>query len=147
MELLDKFGLNSTLFLQLAVFLVTYFFLKTFLFQPYLKAFVRRSEMTDMTQTTASNVVTENRELSVQFEQKARSLNDRISRIFDGARQEGQKQFDQTIQTARTNAETNLSKSRTDLQSQIQGVKASLLKEVPAMTGMIVDKLLGRKGN
>lgn len=100
-----------------------------------------------MTQTTASNVVTENRELSVQFEQKARSLNDRISRIFDGARQEGQKQFDQTIQTARTNAETNLSKSRTDLQSQIQGVKASLLKEVPAMTGMIVDKLLGRKGN
>ena len=146
MELLDKFGLNSTLFLQLGTFLVTYFFLKTFLFHPYLKAFVRRSEMTDTSQVTASNLVTENRELSHQFEQKARALNDRIARIFDGARQEGQKQYEATLQVARTNAESHVSRSRADLQGQIQSVKSALLKEVPAMTGMIVDKLLARKG-
>lgn len=147
MELLDKFGLNASLFVQLAVFLVTYFFLKTFLFQPYLKAFIRRSEMTDMSQTTASHVVTENRDLTHQFEQKARALNDRIARIWDGARQEGQKQYDQTIQGARGNAEAQMMKSRAELQAQVQTVRSTLSQEIPSMTGMIVDKLLGRKGN
>ena len=112
MELFTALGINSTLFMQIAGFLVTFIFLKLVLFDPYFKAYLERSRQTVGQVDEAEKYNLETKTLEEEYAQEARKINQEYKNIYDKVRAEAIKEYDQKVSTAREEAKFELEKSQ-----------------------------------
>lgn len=143
MGLLVSLGVNQTLFFQLGIFFAVFIVLKHVLFEPYFKAYVARNEATVGQAELAERYLAETKDLEEQFAVKAQTANERFRAIFEKTRGETVKEHDRLVTEARTRAKSLTDAARKKIQVEVDGAKTQLSKEIPGVSKLIVQKLIG----
>lgn len=145
MEILTALGVDSTLGIQFIIFLVAYVFLTTLVFKPYHRAYEERVKRTEGNTDLAERILTESKDLELQFEQKARALNNETKIIFDHSRTEAMKEYDRMVSQARDRAKSIMEKTRLQIGHEFESARAELNKEIPGITKTVVQKMMGQE--
>lgn len=144
MEILTKLGIDSTLYIQMLVFLVTYMALSRLLFKPYLKAYHKRIEVTFGNQEQAEKLNEAVKDLHIQYEAKAREVNMKAQSYFEDAHKEGQLIQAQALERARKEADLLVESNRKQIQTEVEKTKVELQKHVQELSSEISKKILGK---
>ena len=144
MEIFRQLGVDSTLWIHLACFLVSYFALYYLILKPYMAAFVEREKRTVGSEEAAVRLVEEANDLQTQYSMKARELNSQMKSFYDEARTVAQQKSEQLITTARTQAATLLASNRAQISSEVEKAQKTLQAEIPSVGSAIASKLAGK---
>src|SRR4051812_27481890 len=119
MDLLVQLGVNNTLVIQMAMFLVTFVVLKYLLFEPYYAAFNERKERTEGKTELAERFVSEARELEERYNVKAQEANDKFREIYDRSRSEATKEYDRVLNEARAKNKAVIDESTKKIEKEM----------------------------
>jgi F-type H+-transporting ATPase subunit b len=144
MDLLIQLGVNETLGIQLAVFLVAFVALKYLLFEPYYAAYKERQERTLGKTELAERFVAEARDLEEKYTIKAQEANDRFREVYDKARLEAVKEYDRVVNEARAKNKAALDQNNQKIQKEMVSVRAQLSNEIAGVSQLMVQKLIGK---
>jgi F-type H+-transporting ATPase subunit b len=144
MDLLVQLGVNNTLGIQMAMFLVTFVVLKYFLFAPYYAAFNERKERTEGKTELAERFVSEARELEDRYQVKAQEANDRFREIYDRARTDAVKEYDRLLNEARAKNKAVIEDSNKKIEKDMAVVRTQLASEITGVSQLMVQKLIGK---
>lgn len=145
MELLTALGVNQTVSIQFALFIVVYFILNKVLFTPYLAALDERRSRTEGQSEKAEQFMEEAKSLQEKYALKARELNDKQKDIYDQVRLEAQKRYEELVSSARESAKIVIETAQKNLKVELQGVRQQTEKEIPALTSLISERLTGKE--
>lgn len=144
MELFTALGINSTLFIQIGVFLVTFIFLKYLLFDPYFAAFQQRSKKTVGQVDEAEKYIAQTKAMEVRYTEQAKSINEEYKSIYDKTRTEAVKLAEEKTLAARNLAKEEVESAREKIAQAAAAAKNEIKKELPQMSDLISSRLLGK---
>lgn len=144
MSLLLSLGVNSTLAIQLAIFLTVFVILKYGLFAPYFKAFNQRTEATVGQTDLAERYVNETKELEEKFASEAQNANERFRAVYDESRGHALKEYDRLVSEARAKTKSLIDDARLRIQKEVAAAEAEIAKEIPDVAKVINQQLLGK---
>jgi F-type H+-transporting ATPase subunit b len=144
MEIFRQLGVNETLWVHLACFLVSYFALYFLILKPYMAAFIEREKRTVGSEEAAVRLVEEANDLQTQYALKSRELNSQMKAFYDEARTSAQKQSEKIVGDARTQAAALLQRSREQIAGEVAKAQQTLQSEIPAVGAAIASKLAGK---
>ena len=145
MEILSSLGVDSTFWIQLVCWIISYLALSQLVFKPYMRALHEREKRTFGNEEHAARLIQESHDLQGQYEQRAKNVNAEIKNAFDASRSEAMKEYDKLVQAARDQAQRTLEQSRTTLSQQIQTARQQLSAEIPAVSAAIASRLAGKE--
>lgn len=145
MEILKSLGVNWTLWIQLACFLISYFLFSQLILKPYVAAAKEREKRTIGNEEHAARLLEETNDLQHSYEQKARAINSKLKAYFDHTRAEAVKDQERLLEQARAEANRLLEQARATITAQIEESKVTLLKEVPSVGAVIASQLAGKE--
>ncbi|MCB9027181.1 MAG: ATP synthase F0 subunit B [Bdellovibrionaceae bacterium] len=145
MAILESIGLNQTIFIQFAIFFVTYIFVNLLVFKPYNKAYEERVKKTEGNQGLAEQAVEATKILELEYETKARLINSEFKTIYDASKTDALHEYDMLISEAKENAKNVLTANRKKIATELERAKLELTKEVPLVSEAIVKNLLGKE--
>ncbi|HVK60824.1 MAG TPA: ATP synthase F0 subunit B, partial [Bdellovibrionales bacterium] len=126
MEILKSLGVDGTIWIHLACFLVSYIALTQLILKPYQKALEEREKRTVGNEEAAVQIIEEANELHSRYEQKAREVNAKIKSFYDQSRTAATKEYDRVIEAARAEAGQLLDASRSEITTEVQQAKRTL---------------------
>ena len=144
MEIFKQLGVDSTLWIHLACFLISYFALYFLILKPYMAAFIEREKRTVGSEEAAVRLVGEASELQNQYALKSRELNSQMKSFYDEARAFAQKQSESVIGDARNQAAQLLKQNRDQIAGEVAKSQRSLQSEIPSVGAAIASKLAGK---
>jgi F-type H+-transporting ATPase subunit b len=144
MDILTSLGINSTLWIQLGCFLISYVSFSQLVLKPYMAALSEREKRTVGNEEIAVRLVEEAADLHAEYEQKARNISAEIKGFYDEHRNNALKESDRILADAREEAGKILSQSRGQIALQIEAARRTLSAEIPAISGAIASKLAGK---
>ena len=144
MAILESIGLDQTLYIQFIVFFITFMFVNGLIFKPYNKAFEERLKRTQGNKSLADRALEETKQLELEYEKKARSINSEFKSIYDSSKTNALHEYDRLIAEARENAKSLLEVNREKITGELEKAKKDVCKEIPIVSEAIVNKLLGK---
>ena len=145
MEILNALGVDYTLGIQFVIFVVAYLFLTNLVFKPYHRAYEERVNRTAGNTDLAERIISETKDLELEFETKARALNNETKIIFDHSRTEAMKEYDRMVSQARERAKSIMEKTRFQITHEMENARTEINKEIPEITRSVVKKLMGQE--
>lgn len=137
-------GVNSTILVQLGVFIVVFILVLYIGFKPYYFAFEERQRRTSGSEKHAEQLLAQTRELEAMFQRKARELNLDIKSIYDRERLEAQKEHERLIVDAKDKAKAILDRARAKIQDEYNRAREELYREAPLVGKSMAARLLDK---
>ena len=144
MQILSSLGVNSTIWLQLACFLISYVALTQLVLKPYLAAYNERQGRTVGNEEKAVRLLEETNEIQSAYADKVRAINSETKAIYDASRTKALKEAETSLAGARGEAATLLDTARSTISTEIQTARKTLSADVPAIGATIASKLAGK---
>ncbi len=141
-NLLVSLGVDSSVFYQFSIFLVSYIAMYFLVFKPYYKAYGQRVENTVGSQESNERVLEEAQEIQVEFESKTRDINSEYKKIYTQARTTAMEEYDGIVMSARAQAKSILDKAQIDIQAQFELAQNKLGPETAQISTQIKTKIL-----
>ena len=145
MDILLAIGIDQTVFVQLIIFLVTFFFLNFLVFKPYFNAHQERAQRTIGNTNLAAQVIEDVHGLECEYQEKAKKINHQHKTIFDESKTKAMEEYDSIISSARIRSKEILEKNKKMIQKEIKKSEDQLLSEVPVVSSAIASKILGKE--
>lgn len=145
MEILLALGVNSTLWFQLAAFVICYLALSQLIFKPYLHAFQERASRTSGKEEAALQIQDEVQSLHRELEIAIRDLNVEQKHLFDEVKSQARKDYDAVLAGARQQAQSLLEKSRKQLATEMAHAKKEIGEQAPSVGAAITRQLAGKE--
>lgn len=145
MEMFTSLGLNSTLFVQMGVFLVVFIVLKKVLFEPYFAAFHERKERTEGVTEAAERYVHEAKALEEKYSQKAQAINAQFRAIYDKTRTDALREYDRVVQQARAKSKDWMEEARGKMKKEVSDANEQMTRDIPTISQLIIAKMLGKE--
>lgn len=145
MEILKSLGVDSTIWIHLACFLISYVALTRLILKPYMAAQKEREKRTVGGEQNAVRIIEEANDLHSEYEQKARSVNSQIKGFYDQSRTTAMKEYDRLVEAARAEANQLLEASRTEIGAEVLTARRTLSADIPAVATAIASKLAGKE--
>ena len=144
LSLLNALGVNQTIWIQLACFLVSYIALTQLIFKPYMKAYHERENRTVGSEESAIRIIEEAQTLTGSYEKKARELNSEMKQLYDLKRSEAMKDYEALIRLARENSSLAIESARAKIKTEVDLARKKLATEIPAVSSAIASRLVGK---
>lgn len=141
MEILYKLGVNSTIWIHLGIFILTFMATTFLLFRPYMGALKQREERTIGNEAAAVRIIQETEHLHSKYEEKAKLINSKIQSLFAGSRADGLKAAEEMLLTARHKADDIVSRGREEAKQKLAALKIDLQKDEAQLTKDVVVRL------
>lgn len=145
MELLSALGVNQTVAIQFIIFVVVYFVLNKVLFTPYIAALEERRSRTEGQSEKAEQFMEEAKALHDQYAVKVREMNAQQKDIYDQARGEAMKRYEQIVVGAREKSKNTIEEAQKTLKADLQKIRQQAEQEIPAITSLITERLIGKE--
>ena len=145
MAILNSLGVNGTIWIHLACFIVSWAAVSQLILKPYMKALTEREKRTVGSEETATRLIEEANALHSDYEKKARAINSQIKGLYDEARTAAMNEYDRLVDAARAEAMKLLEASRKQISTEIQSARKTLSAETPAVAAAIATKLAGKE--
>ena len=140
--ILSSLGVNSSFFIQLVIFFVTYLAMYFIAFKPYMAALDERRRRTKGSTDKANDLTLETQKIRETFAREAKEINGDIKSIYSLASEKGMSEKNKIVQEAKSSAETYVSSKSKELESAIGEARAQLEKDVPSISKSIEEKFL-----
>lgn len=145
LNIITALGIDSSLWVQLIIFIGTFLMLKQIVFAPYFAAYEARQGQTKGYQDKAEEVFAQTRELEMHYQRKARGLAAEIKAIYASAKQQVTTEQEKIQMTAEQNAKKMLELSRTQLLEEFNRVRDELSKQAPEIGQAITAQLISTR--
>lgn len=145
-SLLTSLGIDSTVFIQLGIYLITFIILYAMTFGPYFNASEERRKQTSGSLEFAEKAEEMIKKSEEKYQIRARQINDEISLVFKEQRAFGIKESERLMSEASVKSKEIMSQAQQKLSDQLeqaQGQIGLLSKEISAV---IVQQLLTKRG-
>jgi F-type H+-transporting ATPase subunit b len=137
--------LDGSIFIQIAIFFVAFFILKSLVFKPTMALFDARSQAIDGAKGEAKRMTEEAAQKREHFEGELRKVSAAANDEREQARNEAQRLARQLTEQARHQA-ASAQKAATDrLDAEAVQVRQRALADVPGLAREMTSKLLGRR--
>ncbi len=144
MDMLKSLGIDSTIFVQFGIFVVSYLILTRMVFKPYFQAYMERYNRTVGSEDVTSKLVEETAQLETEYEENAKALNLKIKNIFDDEKKQALEKQAQMIQTANLKAEEYRKKSELELEQTKSKIYDDLKQEIGPLAELIKKTVIGK---
>lgn len=142
--ILTGLGVNSTIWIQLGLFLFTFVLLNNLVFKSYQKALDERHHKTVGGEDLTKQLLSEAQEIQARYEKRAREVNVDIKSAYDLAMGEAYKKQSEILENTRKEAAEAIKQARAKIGAQVRDAQGQLQKEMPAISGLIASKLMGK---
>lgn len=136
--------LDASIFIQMGIFFVAFFILKSLVFSPTMKLFDARDQAIDGAKAEAKRMQEEAVQKREHFEGELRRVSAAANEEREKARNEAQRLARQLTEQARSQALTTQKSAKDKLDAQAADVRKSALAQVPTIARDLTSKLLGR---
>ena len=143
LALIQSLGINSTVWIQLGLFLTTFIILNFLVFRPYFAAHSERHKRTAGAKEDTSHILASNESLRTEYERKARDVNDKSRLAFEKAKNEALHEQSNILGQARESASHQIKLSRERLEKELAAARSQLTQEVRDIGVIIANKLIG----
>lgn len=144
MDILAQLGIDKTVFHQLGLFLVSYFFLSKFLFQPYLRNLEYRRKNTGGSIEEAGELEAQAAVAAEKFRNELSAQNQELQAAYQKIKGEGQATQEKLLTDAREKASNLLKKNRQQIETEMAEAQKSLKKDIPEISSLVAGRVLGR---
>ncbi len=144
MDILKQLGLNLTFFIQVGIFLATYFLATRLIFRPFYQAMAKREELTVGSKESAESLKTEIGELEQKYQVKAREVATKVHSTFEAARSEAGKEHAKRVLDARKDGEAKLTQARTDVAKTKQELRNELQNSISGLSQAVAAKMMSK---
>lgn len=145
MEIFKSLGVDSTLWIHLACFLISYVAMTQLILKPYMAALLEREKRTVGSEEHAVRLVEEANQIAADYETKAREINAKIKASYDESRGVATKEYDRLVSAAREESQKLVESSRGELGREVQSARKVLSGEVPSVAAAVASKLAGKE--
>jgi F-type H+-transporting ATPase subunit b len=136
--------LDATLFVQMGIFFIAFFILKSLVFKPVMGLFDARDQAIEGARSEAKRMESEAADKRQLFEAELRKVSAAANEEREKRRSEAQRLARQLTEQARHQATTSQKAAKERLDEQAATVRERTLAEVPTLARQIAGKLLGR---
>ena len=141
-SVLNNLGFDAAVFLaQLALFYTLHLLLTPLLYRPLERAFKQRASLTDGRVKEAQHFKDKAAELKAIYEQVIRETQKETLEITQTAQKEAEAARQAVLDTARSEANAIIEKTRAEMASERREAKKVLEAEVPALAKAVACKL------
>ncbi len=140
-NILVSLGVDQTVFIQMAVFLVAFTFLKYFIFNPYLAAYIERRKRTVGHADVAKEMKADIEFLESQYSTEAKAQNEKIKEVFNAKKTEGAKEATRIIETGHATAQKSLSEGKASIDTAFGQARNEMKTYVPDLGTAMVERL------
>ncbi len=137
--------IDGTVLIQFVIFVVMYFVLRQFLFQPYLKMRAERAERIDGAEARASEMAKKRESLDRDYQSRlektrAKAEEERLRIQTEARAREGE-----LLVEARARAQGRVQETQKAIAAQVAAAEGELQKQVEPLAMALAKKLLGRE--
>lgn len=144
LDILISLGINKTVFIQFGIFIISFLFLKIFIFSPYLKAYEERRRRTVGVVGAAKELQEDLNRREAEFSEHAKILNEKIKSIFEEKRLAAQKESNALMAKAQTAAQVRLNEGKKETEDSFAKAREQLKNFVPDLGQTIKQRLMDR---
>lgn len=144
-NIINALGINSTLWVQLGVFVFSYLVLSRLVFSPYYRAFHERQSRTVGDQYEAEKISKQALALEEQYKNKIRDLNNEVKSIYDAAKLQAAREQDQIQNEAKEKAKATIDRAREKIQGEVNKAREDLIKQTPQLSQAITSVLISQE--
>jgi F-type H+-transporting ATPase subunit b len=138
-------SLDYTVLVQIASFLLFWFFLNKLVFTPFRRLIEEREQRTDGVKTETESLIEERLRLQEEVESQIVRARAEGESIKEAILQEALRTRERLLNQAQGNAAQVLQTAREEIQQEIQRVHGLVAKEAEAIAQQMAEKILGRK--
>jgi F-type H+-transporting ATPase subunit b len=138
-------ALDSTVFIQIASFLVLWFLLNKILFKPFLGLLEERERKTEGVKAESASLTEEGERLRAEYEGKISHANDEGRAVKESILQEARQQRERLLGQAREEAAGLLERVRQEVQTELRKERELAGREAEAVAQEMASKILGRR--
>ena len=142
MEIFTNLGIDFTLFIQMALFLIVYLIVYPLVLKPLFEVYKQREALTLGDQEDKEKKLADIEILKNNYESKLRKLHLHIQDIFTKVKSETVKQCDQKILDAKQDVINMVDQTRQKIKSEQKSANQQLEKEIPQLARIAVGKIL-----
>ena len=139
--------LDGSFFVQLAIFLIAFFVLRSLVFKPVMALFDARDKAMEGSKREAEELERDAVQKREQCEAELRSVRQKANEDRDRRRNEAQGLARELTDKARGENTTLLSGAKAKLELEATDARKQALNDAPALARQIAEKLLGRSVN
>jgi len=137
--------IDGTVLIQFVIFVVMYFVLRQFLFQPYLKMRAERAERIDGAEARAGEMAKKRESLDRDYQSRlektrAKAEEERLRIQTEARAREGE-----LLAEARARAQGRVQETQKAIAAQVAAAEGELQKQVEPLAMALAKKLLGRE--
>lgn len=136
---------DGTLLVQLAIFFVVFFVLKSWLFNPLIKLFDAREEAIEGARRDAKSVHGDAKEKETEYNARMRDMRAEATRERERLRTEGVKLEETIVSGVKEETSKQLAEAQRKLNQEAAQVRAELKTTVSVLAREIAGKLLSRE--
>jgi|GEM_PF-1399138 len=140
--ILTSLGVNSTFFIQLAIFCFTYIAMYFIAIKPYMAAIKERKRRTEGSSDKAKDLTSEAETIRETFAREAKEHNSNVQAIYSKSNSEALDAKAKIIEEAKVKVERQTSQQAKDLEDAIAQSRKQLESEIPNISKSIEDKFL-----
>jgi F-type H+-transporting ATPase subunit b len=137
--------LDGTVFVQLAMFFIAFFVLRSVVFKPMIALLDAREEAIDGAKDQAKRLDVEVKEKQATFEAELRKVRGTSGEERDRLRAEGQELERRLLDKVRTETQRVVADAKVKLDTEAQLARQTLAAQRPELAREIASKVLGRE--
>jgi len=138
-------SVDKTIVIQFVFFIISYIVLSRLIFRPYLERYYSRKTLTDGHEDQAQKLLTQHKDMEVQYEQKVRQVGVHLKTIMDEVRQRVSKQYDEIVDKAKGQAEKEVWEVKNKLCDNYPKLKEEVFQNIPELSKIVVKKILNKE--
>lgn len=137
--------LDGTLFIQLAIFIVLFFVLRSLVFKPMIALFAAREAAIDGAREEAKKMEGEARKSTGGFDEAIQKVRVSAGEERDRLRNDGLKLERTLLEGVRVETQKMMDDAKTRLDGEARTVRTTMQAQAPVLAKQIASKLLGRE--
>ncbi len=137
--------IDYSIFIQIGLFLLIWFFLARFVFPPFQRLLGEREQRTEGMKAEAEKLLEEAEQLRIQYEDIITKAKGEGNSIKEGIRQEALQAREELLTRAQEDAASFLQTARQQIQEEMQKGRQLAVQEAEVIAQEMAEKILSRK--
>lgn len=146
LSIISSLGIDSSLFIQLGIYLVTFVILYITAFKPYFEASEERRKQTSGSLELAEKAEEMIKKSEEKYQIRARQINDEISLVFKEQRSIGFKEADKIIEETSKKSKEIMNEAQQNLSHELEKAQTQIESMSSDISAVIVHQLLTKRG-
>lgn len=136
---------DGTILIQLAIFFIAFFILRSFVFKPMIALFDAREAAIDGAKRQAREIESGADDKLKAFEAEMKKVKVEATAERDAIHKDALRLERELLDKARHDADAMMGEATAKMQSEATAIRGEMKTSIPALAGQIADKLLGRR--